>query len=432
MASRRDRFSELPADILDMILGFMPIVAAARMAVLSTLWRDLWFSLSQLCFNEYFFSHIQDKYVSYYAASGVRDKKVIYDNESINILVSVSFNVITRVLMHHKGVIRKFLFVFSDDGVGQGTIRSRLLDIDQWLSFVTLKGVEDIHLSFDQEYGFLLPSCIFSCPTLRRLHLSGASYDTVNAPCILLNFTKLRFRNVRFEPIDLLNYTINAPMLENLSFYECDQTMFYFNVTAPKLCTLKIINCSYRQEIAYLPVSSSLGNARTLVLDPYSIINFFEPFIKRGKLLQPRDLNVECLMLCEDPFNLDIDDRFLVAGDISSAFIHLLQVCPKMREIQIQAWFLEAMHECLKAQSPLSKELYSAAQTLKSLHTLSLSYDEFFKTSSDDSLLWVEGLLSSFPTLEKFIIRGGKISLKTAQKLLRSPRASPKVEILLL
>ncbi|VFR03514.1 unnamed protein product [Cuscuta campestris] len=428
MACPRDRFSELPAHILDKILRLLSILQAARMAVLSTLWRDSWFSLSELVFNEYFFSHIRNKYVLYYANSGIRDKKVIYDNESIDILVSVSLYVITRVLMHHRGPIRNFSFIFS--GYEAGALRSRLFDIDQWLSFVTQNGVEEIHLSLDQEDGFLLPDCIFSCPTLRRLHLSGTAYDTANAPCVLLNFTELRFMNVRFEPIDLLNNKINAPMLEDLSFYACDQTMFYFNVTAPKLCMLTIQSCSYRQNIANLPVNLSLRNARTLVLDPYSIINFFEPFIRRGKLLQPRELNVECLVLCEDPLGCDIDDRFSVSGDISSAFIHLLEVCPKLREIHIQAWFLEAMYECLKTRSKLSKELYRVAQTLNSLHTLSLSYDDIFITSSEDSLLWVEGLLSSFPTLEKFIVGGRDISLKTVQKFLRFPRASPKVEIL--
>ncbi|VFQ95322.1 unnamed protein product [Cuscuta campestris] len=88
------------------------------------------------------------------------------------------------------------------------------------------------------------------------------------------------------------------------------------------------------------------------------------------------------------------------------------------------------MYDCLKTESKLSKELYRVAQTLNSLHTLSLSYDDIFITSSEDSLLWVEGLLSSFPTLEKFIVGGRDISLKTAQKFLRFPRASPKVEIL--
>ncbi|VFQ95323.1 unnamed protein product [Cuscuta campestris] len=376
MESTRDRFSELPEVILDKILTLLPIEGAARMAVLATQWRNSWLGLSTLCFDEYFFCHITNKYIPYYAASGVRDKKVIYGNESINIIVSVSFYVISKVLMFHKGPIRKFVFIFFEDGIGAGTLRSRLFDVDQWLSFVTQKGFEEIHLTFDRQDGFLLPNCIFSCPTLRRLHLSGTTYDTANAPCVLLNFTELRFMNVRFEPIDLLNHTINAPMLEDLSFFACDQTMFYFNITAPKLRVLAFHGCSYRQNIGYLPVNSSLRNVHTLVLDPYSIMNFFGPLVRRGKLVQPSELNVECLRLRENPLGCDIDDLYSVDYDISSAFIHLLQVCPKLREIHIQSWFLESISECLKTQSKPWKELYHVAQTLNSLHTLSLSYDE--------------------------------------------------------
>ncbi|CAH9096458.1 unnamed protein product [Cuscuta epithymum] len=264
---RRDRFSELPVDLLDKILGCMPILHAARLAVLSTLWRDAWFSLTALDFDDGFSRHISDKYNAHYADSDRRTQRAIYDNDNVDILISMSFYIINKVLMHHNGPIHKFCFGvhnFERDSLG-----SRVLDIYQWLTFVTQKGVEEIRLNFDKDDGFLLPSCIFSCKTLRKLRLYGSSYDTLSAPCVLPNFTSLYFDEVEFEHS---GHTIDAPMLENLSFFSCYETLFHFNVTAPRLSTLTFQGCSYDRIKGNLPVKySTWESVSTLVLDGYTI-----------------------------------------------------------------------------------------------------------------------------------------------------------------
>ncbi|VFQ95324.1 unnamed protein product [Cuscuta campestris] len=290
---RRDRFGELPAEVLDMILGFLPIVDAARMAVLSSLWKDSWFSLSNLCFDLHFFSHIDSKYFSYYCDSDIRDKRVIYDNENIDILVSV---------------LKKFALVFT---------------------------------------------------------------KKMSSYCRTASFHAQHSGAVEFEPNGLLGHTIEAPMLEDLSFYACSQTMFYFNVNAPKLCTLTIQSCSYNQNIGYLPDNSTfLENVRTLVLDPFSIMYFLKPFSRSGISLQRCELNVECLKLLDDPLHCDPEREWVVYHDISFAFIRLLQICPKLCKLHMHIQVVEVVANCLKRDSELSKELYCVAQTLNLLHTL--------------------------------------------------------------
>ncbi|CAH9096464.1 unnamed protein product, partial [Cuscuta epithymum] len=342
---RRDRFSELPVDLLDKILGCMPILYAARLAVLSTLWKDAWFSLTKLDFDLYFFCHIREKYDAYYDDSDRWTWKAIYKNPKIDMVVSESMYIINKVLMHHNGPIRKFCFavqVYSLEPLG-----SRVFDIYKWLNFVTQKGVEEIQLNFDTRDGFLLPNCIFSCQTLRRLRLGGSSYDTISSPCILPKFTSLFFENVDFERSV---HTINAPMLENLSFVACRETLFHFNVTAPKLSTLTFQGCSYHQTNVNIPVKySTWESVRTLVLDGYSIDNFFEPLTKRGAPQHSSQLQllyVEYLMLLEDPLKCDPDSLLIVEHDISPAFIRVLQLCPKLSKLCIDVSFFQDMEGC--------------------------------------------------------------------------------------
>ncbi|XP_031121357.1 F-box/LRR-repeat protein At3g59200-like [Ipomoea triloba] len=98
----RDRISQLPADILDHILGFLPIQDAAKTAVLSSIWRDVWFSLTQLNFDHGFFCYIYKKHrhANKYAKKS-----------------AVSLYVINKILLLHKGTIRKFVLSFYKVGV---------------------------------------------------------------------------------------------------------------------------------------------------------------------------------------------------------------------------------------------------------------------------------------------------------------------------
>ncbi|CAH9096452.1 unnamed protein product [Cuscuta epithymum] len=421
---RRDRFSELPLDLLDKILGCMPILRAARLAVLSTLWRDAWFSLTTLDFNEDFSHHIKDKYYAYYAHSDRRTQRAIYHNTNVDILVSMSLSIINKVLMHHKGPIHKFCFGVQN--YERDSLGSQVLDIYQWLTFVTQKGVEEIHLNFDKDDGFLLPNCIFSCQTLRKLRLYGSTYDTSSAPCMLPNFTSLYFDYVDFEDS---SHTINAPMLENLSFVSCYETLFHFNVTAPKLSTLAIQGCSFHQTIGNLPIKySTWESVRTLLLDGYSIEKFFGPLITRGLPLYPSQLpNVEYLMVLEAPLECDDATLYPVESDISLTFIHVLQLFPSLCKLRIDVSLFERMGSCLDRQSKLPEELLRVAQTLNLLHTLILS--DAFMWNETNLLPGIKGFLACFPTLKKFVI-GREFNLKTIKEILHFPRASPKVEIM--
>ncbi|CAH9096396.1 unnamed protein product [Cuscuta epithymum] len=220
MASR-DRISQLPEDILDHILGLLPIQQVAQTAVLSTVWRDLWTTLTQLCFDYDFFEYFDKKYR--------RDSKYVRKSSGLY--------VITKVLLQHKGTIRKCVIHLSHAGIL--TLKSRSFDFDQWLHLLTFKRVEELHLNFDLK-AYKLPNCIFSCSTLKNLHLEAFSIEPLNLPRTLLpNLTSLYFVDVDFGPTNVSTYVVDVPMLENLSFRGCENIL-HLKITARKLCSLAI------------------------------------------------------------------------------------------------------------------------------------------------------------------------------------------------
>ncbi|CAH9119694.1 unnamed protein product [Cuscuta europaea] len=390
MATRSmDRFSELPSEILDKILGLLAIHEAAGMAILSTFWREMWFNLRDLDFDYKFFCYIEKKYSS--AHTDVRTKTTKTKTMNSDILTSAGMYVVNKVLIEHKGHIRKFRFSFFHHA--RSSLASRSFDIDQWLLLITRKGVEEIDIRFDRDGQdeYSLPKCIFSCPTLKTLRLHGVSVEPLDVPCILPNATSLSFENVEFEPNDTLEYRVNVPMLESLLFIDCDN-MFRFNITAPKLCELHI-HSPYDQCRSFLPVHLDMASVSTLILDALSLKKFVKDFPRSGPQLQPHELNVERLCLSND-------SHLYTEDGVSSGFTHLLKLCPKLREINMDLAFFKALRDCLGTKSENSKELYRVAETHNLLHTMRID----FVNACENYPALIKGLLSSFPTLVKFVI----------------------------
>ncbi|VFR03510.1 unnamed protein product [Cuscuta campestris] len=312
-ADVRDRISELPVEILDHIMGFLPVQQAAKTAVLSKVWRDVWFSLTRLCFHV-----IDDNFFRYF------NHKYRAGSECLE--ESLLFYVISKVLLEHKGSIRKFECRHSS--ARAETVRSRSFDMDQWLLLVTQQGVEEISLHFGlNEYK--LPVCIFSCSTLRRLDLYGLLIEPPqDSQCAFPNVTSLSFRCVQFRSRNPSGYVVDVPKLENLSFIHCED-MFLFNINARNLCTLTI-ECWYTTQLGkFLPENLDLRSIRTLEMDNYTLQDFLGQYTTNGIALQLPLLNVELLKLSEFCF---LDNAIARV----SAFVCLLCRCPKLRNLEIK------------------------------------------------------------------------------------------------
>ncbi|CAH9103837.1 unnamed protein product [Cuscuta epithymum] len=292
-----DRISGLPGDILDHILGLLPIRDAARTSVLSTVWRDVWLSLSQLIFDTNFFIHIHDRYIA----------------------ESTMF-VINKILMRHNKPIRKFVFHFDNFFWAKRDKKTSWVELDEWLLYLTRNGVEELDLSFGSSaYAYVLPNFIFSCSTLKKLCLHGVFVEPINVSCIFPNVTSLCLKRIQFDSKNLFYSPTDLPMLESL---ECGD-ISGFNMTAPKLRSLKISNVFNMTSHGVLPFTLDLKPISSLHLDHCSAKDIIKEFRRLGK--QGTMLNVGCLKLC-----------LRVLSDEISAFIKLLQMCPNLYKLDIE------------------------------------------------------------------------------------------------
>ncbi|CAH9134434.1 unnamed protein product [Cuscuta epithymum] len=210
-----DRLSELPADVLDKIMGLLWIGEAARCAVLSTALRDAWYNLTELDFDDSFHDNI-------YSDCG--DDPATW-NDTIN-----------NYLKKHNGSIKKFGICFS--------LQVYQCDFDKLFVSVTKKGVQELYIEIDSDdpIKYRLPACIFKCPTLKIVQASGVKIDPIKARCIFPNVTSISFSDVDFSPRSPQLHVVDVPMLRKLIFSEC-KDISHFNITAPKLRTLSIKGC---------------------------------------------------------------------------------------------------------------------------------------------------------------------------------------------
>nr|GLL34095.1 F-box/FBD/LRR-repeat protein At1g13570-like [Ipomoea trifida] len=93
--ARRDIISQLPGDVKDKILECLPTRDAARVALLSTEWRDVWLQHGRLVFDNSFFFKFAQKYIGY--------KRLA--------------NIIDRVIMHRVAPVKKFTLCDSESGL---------------------------------------------------------------------------------------------------------------------------------------------------------------------------------------------------------------------------------------------------------------------------------------------------------------------------
>ncbi|CAH9124131.1 unnamed protein product [Cuscuta epithymum] len=388
--ARSDRISLLPEDILDHILGFLPIQDIAKTAVLSTMWRDLWFTLRQLCFDRQFFRYFDNK------CKASRYEKI-----------SCAFYTINKVILQHKGTIQKFVIDLSH--VGERTIKSRSYDCDQWLPLVKSKGVEELHLFFKlTPYNYKLPNWVFSCSTLKGLHLGGFRIEPTEFPSTLSNLTSLYLHAVCFGPTNLPCYVVDGPMLKNLSFSSCN-SIAPFKITARSLSSLTIKNCFNRDSGKILPIACDLISIRTLDVDYGSL---------EGLPVQANAINLELLKLSKFRFQDDVT---------TSAFVRLLSICPKLCKLEIT--YAGTDVNCIESLSELLKNLHSVAQTCKKLLFLELN---LYKGEWAE-ILFINEMLASLPALEKVTITcsGPRMKSKILERVMCFARTSTKAKIVI-
>ncbi|CAN1171290.1 F-box/FBD/LRR-repeat protein At1g13570 [Linum perenne] len=176
MARRRrtDRISNVPDDVREQILMFLPLKDAAKSSILSTKWRNMWTNLPTIVIDESFGDEI--------AARGIKDKR----KEVVGKLVMFE---VCRVLMLHHGQLKDFSISLHKWGN----------QVDQILRFLPFGTLERLTI-VNGGYCKLSKQLLSSFSQLKVLCLSYCTFTF--SPVLFEGFdalTVLELRKVLFE-----------------------------------------------------------------------------------------------------------------------------------------------------------------------------------------------------------------------------------------
>ncbi|KAL1819151.1 hypothetical protein ACET3Z_014020 [Daucus carota] len=130
---KKDRISELPRNLQEIILCFLPIRDAVRTSILSTKWRHSWTMIPHLSFDDKMFDY------------KIPNREWKCHGPEMNALKFVS--AINKVLIRHNGPILKFSLNIPSECDDQ-IIHDY---IDQWIPLFTRKGIKQLVLCDDYE-----------------------------------------------------------------------------------------------------------------------------------------------------------------------------------------------------------------------------------------------------------------------------------------
>ncbi|KAK1366683.1 hypothetical protein POM88_042244 [Heracleum sosnowskyi] len=141
-----DRISNMPRNIIDLILERLSIHEAAIMGVLSKTWRDIWATNPHLVFDGLFFATLSPK--------------KFHPDPSKN------SRIISNILLAHSGPILNFILY-----IPRYSLLNRSLDKDLWIKNLSNKRVRNLKLINLEDIRYKIPSSLFSCLDLTHLNL---------------------------------------------------------------------------------------------------------------------------------------------------------------------------------------------------------------------------------------------------------------------
>ncbi|XP_074330249.1 F-box/FBD/LRR-repeat protein At1g13570-like isoform X2 [Apium graveolens] len=190
-----DRLSNLPGNVIDLILEPLPVRDIARMSIFSKRWRDVLVLHPHLVFDDLFFEPLLSK----------KDSE-----KDTQAQVSEISRIISNILLVHTGPISTFhLFIPQDLPL------HRCVDTDFWIRNISNR-VQKLKLLNKPFTMYKIPLYLFSCLKLTHLHLTNC---ILNPP--------LRFRGFcNLLSVELEDVVIRADMsfgtqLEKLELTVC-------------------------------------------------------------------------------------------------------------------------------------------------------------------------------------------------------------------
>jgi hypothetical protein len=221
-----DRISCLPGHVIDQILSYLPIREAVRTSVLSSEWRNKWYTLPNLVFD-------------------IRCVSNIEAIEDPSIFISKLLRIVDHVLLLHSGPINKFqLFDPGCDLIGVNSVA----DIERWILRLTEKSIKEFALQiFAEEFLripkfelYKIPQCLFSCQSLHHLKLYCCCIQPPTTFKGFNNLKSLELYQVTMAQDAFENLISGCHLLEDLKLLYLDG-LTQLNIHAPNLKKFLIV-----------------------------------------------------------------------------------------------------------------------------------------------------------------------------------------------
>ncbi|KAH7675656.1 RNI-like protein [Dioscorea alata] len=210
-----DKISSLPDELLSYILSKLPTADAMKTSVLSTRWKYMWTTVTNLEFDFGQFPKFKGR------------------NSAFTQFVN-------QALIIHDGLdIQRFHLQLD-------AYRSRLPYVSHWISFAVRRFVQELELCIPKSTSDTLPDLLFTCESLRllKLDLPGnvlklpTSVTLINLQTLHLGSMSFRDDNVIWELIS------SCPKLENLCMNNCSMyRVKILNICSSELQNLSLIGC---------------------------------------------------------------------------------------------------------------------------------------------------------------------------------------------
>ncbi|XP_035840883.1 F-box/FBD/LRR-repeat protein At1g13570-like isoform X7 [Helianthus annuus] len=383
----QDFISSMPDIVINNILDRLPFRNAVRTSVLSSNWRFKWTMLTQLVLDVDFFDSLEavdedeedeeedEDEEDEEEDEDEEDEEEVDDDESNN------ESIVSKLLLQLRGPITKF--ELSVDDISDAD------DMDNWILFLSRRGLKDLTLTSWNADPLDLPTRLFSCVELKHLKLRNCFFCL---PPTFHGFPNLLSLDlcVEFEDdIQLGEFFTRCPLLEKLTMDDQFEMERVNIVEIAKQENLKILSLKFHDSD-----------------DEFTITNSSDIFELVGSLPKLQELH------------LDFEDSDLIEGGPRKSFFTAFP-CLKT---------LEITQSYGNADSPLQGD-YS---TTRLLQLQSVMFDCL--KGSENEIRLIKYLLACSPSLKRMHIFSCHFSsseekLVFVRKLLKLYRASPVVEL---
>ncbi|KAG5592234.1 hypothetical protein H5410_042748 [Solanum commersonii] len=366
-SSGADRISSLPRDLLQKILGCLPLHDAVRTSVLSTKWRYKWVVRSELVFDY---------------------------NINKEILLKTS---IYKVLLMHQGEVRKFSLLVPSSNL--------FSDIDTWILFLSSKNVQELSLAFLT--CCRLPSHLFKFQDLKHLELDSCEFNPPPNFKGFRSLVTLNFQFVTFEPMSFQVLLSSSPLLENVSMVCCSE-FDSFIIEAPNLKIFK-----------FSSTANSLCFRRTPLLEEIVLgmpFNMSESFTVPEPQLTLHNIKI-------------LNFKNLIFSEVEwvAYVLDLINHSPNIERLLITSY---AYTSCACTHPLRSQEMTMTHSAMKRLKSVDMTLMWVNKTEMEflkHVLAYATALEKIYIATSAEIRHRG---MKMMEEMKRFPRASPNVEFI--